>query len=374
MNISQNLATNILYQMKEIINQDLNYINIDGIIIASTDPERVGTFHAASLECIKREKYIIIENDQQYEGSKKGINMPIYFDDSIIGVIGITGEKEEVGKFGEIIRLMTGILIKEAWIKDQDIRKREIIKAFIERVILEYEHDFFPMSDFLFPYVVIVGKFDRNNIFLIEDNIYNTLKTHLYHNKHHFFTVSRNEIIILYNYYKNENIREVISSLKEELLEKTKLNFKFGVGTAALEYEDLKISYKKAKEILKFSDTFSISESIFEYDKIDLELLFMNLGKFQTETFKEKVLKNFSKKELDEFSNILMFYEKFNGSITKTSEKLFMHKNTLQYKLSKIKRLSGYDPRVLRDFTVLSLAFKLRSIDSENIDYIDFSQ
>ena len=60
MNISKNLATNILQQLKNIINQDLNYINEDGTIIASTDPKRVGTFHAASVECIKREKTIII--------------------------------------------------------------------------------------------------------------------------------------------------------------------------------------------------------------------------------------------------------------------------------------------------------------------------
>ena len=60
MNISQNLATNILYHMKDIINQDLNYINVDGIIIASTDPKRVGTFHAASLECVKKRKNIIL--------------------------------------------------------------------------------------------------------------------------------------------------------------------------------------------------------------------------------------------------------------------------------------------------------------------------
>ena len=117
MNISQNLATNILYHMKDIINQDLNYINVDGIIIASTDPKRVGTFHAPSLECVKKRKNIIIENDSQYEGSRNGINMPIYFDDSIIGVIGITGNKNEVEKFGEIIKLMTEVLIKEAWIK-----------------------------------------------------------------------------------------------------------------------------------------------------------------------------------------------------------------------------------------------------------------
>ena len=74
MNISQNLATNILYHMKDIINQDLNYIDINGTIIASTDPKRVGTFHAASLECVKKGKYVIIENDIQYEGSRKGLS------------------------------------------------------------------------------------------------------------------------------------------------------------------------------------------------------------------------------------------------------------------------------------------------------------
>lgn len=374
MDISQNLATNILYQMKDIINQDLNYINIDGTIIASTDPKRVGTFHAASLECIRKGKQVTIEYDNQYIGSKKGINMPIYFDESIIGVIGITGDKEEVSKFGEIIRLMTSILLKEAWIKDQNIRKREIIKAFIERIILKYEHDFFPMSDFLFPYVVIVGNFENNNIFLIDDNIYNILKNNLSHNRHNFFTVSRNEIIILYNYKKNEKISTSIELLQKDLLEKTKLNFKFGIGTRSFDYEDLKISYKNAKEVLKMSSIFSVSRSVFSHDEMDLELLFMNLTKSSMSSFKEKVFKNLSQKNLEEFSTILSIYEEYNGSITKTAEKLFMHKNTLQYKLGKIKKLSGYDPRVLRDFTILSLAFKLRNIDLETIDYIDFSQ
>ena len=359
--------------MKDIINQDLNYINVDGIIIASTDPKRVGTFHAASLECVKKRKNIIIENDSQYEGSRNGINMPIYFDDSIIGVIGITGNKNEVEKFGEIIKLMTEVLIKEAWIKDQDIRKKEIIKAFIERVTLEYEHDLFPMADFSFPYVVIVGKYDINDVFLTDDDIYNILKDHFSDNKHHFFTISRNEIIILYNYYKNEKISSSIELLKNDILKKTKLNFKFGIGTNSSDYKDLKLSYRNAKEILKISDVFSTSESVFEYEKMDLELLFMNLKNSNIETFKKKCLKNFSLKEIKEFSVILSVYEKFNGSITKTSEELFMHKNTLQYKLAKIKKISGYDPRNLRDFTVLSLAFKLWTIVSENTDYINFS-
>lgn len=363
MEISTSLATNILLKMKEIINQDLNYINTKGIIIASTNPERVGNFHEASLVCIREGKEIIIENDSQYTGSKKGINMPIYFDENIAGVIGITGEKKEVEKYGEIIRLMTGILIKEAWIKDQDFRKKEITKAFIERIILEYDHDIYPMTNFTFPYICVVGIVDKNNFTFLDDKISDVLRDYFAYDNRHFFTISRNEIIILYHYFKDENIFSSIENLQKLIFKKFNILIKFAIGNTSSNYDELKLSYKNAKEILKISTVFSTKKSIFDYNEMDLELLFINLKKNAIENFKDKILKNISAKDFEEFSNILAVYEEENGSVIHTAERLFMHKNTLQYKLNKIKRLSGYDPRNLKDFTILSLVMKLKNLE-----------
>ena len=363
MDISTSLAADILLKMKEIINQDLNYININGVIIASTDPKRVGDFHEASLLCIKKAKEVIIENDEQYVGSRKGINMPIYFDDNIIGVIGITGEKSEVEKYGEIIRMMTGILIKEAWIKDQNIRKKEIIKAFIERIILDYDHDIYPMKNFIFPYTAIVGTVDKDSFLFLDDKITDTLRDFFVYDKRHFFTISRNEIIILYHFYKDEDIVSSIEKLQSLILKKFNILIKFGIGSKAINSQELKISYTNAKEILKTSSIFSSKKSIFDYNMMDLELLFMNLNKNAIEKFNNKILENISEKDFEEFSNILSIYEEENGSIIHTADRLFMHKNTLQYKLNKLKRLSNYDPRNLKDFTILSLAFKLKSLE-----------
>ena len=301
MDISTSLATDILLKMKEIINQDLNYININGVIIASTDPKRVGDFHEASLLCIKKAKEVIIENDEQYVGSRKGINMPIYFDDNIIGVIGITGEKSEVEKYGEIIRMMTGILIKEAWIKDQDIRKKEIIKAFIERIILDYEHDIYPMKNFIFPYTAIVGTVNKNNFLFLDDKITDTLRDFFAYDKRHFFTISRNEIIILYHFYKDEDIVSSIKKLQSLILKKFNLLIKFGIGNKAINPQELKTSYINAKEILKTSSIFSNKKSIFDYDMMDLELLFMNLNKNAIEKFKNKILENISDKDFRKY-------------------------------------------------------------------------
>ncbi|MDC7955691.1 helix-turn-helix domain-containing protein, partial [Fusobacterium simiae] len=165
------------------------------------------------------------------------------------------------------------------------------------------------------------------------------------------------------HYYKDENIFSSIEKLQNLILRKFNLLIKFGIGNNSVNYQELKASYKNAKEILKISTIFSTKKSIFDYNKMDLELLFLNLKKNAIENFKNKVLENISEKDFEEFSNILSVYEEENGSVIHAAEKLFMHKNTLQYKLNKIKRLSGYDPRNLKDFTILSLAFKLKNLE-----------
>ncbi|MGF6906689.1 CdaR family transcriptional regulator [Fusobacterium sp. PH5-44] len=359
MDISMELALNILNKMKEIIKQDLNFINKNGIIVASTDPERIGNYHEAALKCIQTKSPLIINNNDEFKGSKKGINMPIYFKNTIIGVIGITGDKNEVEKFGKIIKMMTEILVKEAWLKDLDIRTKELNRAFIERIVLGYDYDLFPTSNILFPYSVVVGKLANNTPFIVNEKIYDILKNVLSFDQNSIFTISRNEIIILYHFEKKEDVYKNIGILKDKLFRKLKLNFSFGIGSVAEEYSTLKASYNSAKEILNFILKFSSKRQIIQYDDIGIEFLFLNLDKNDISNFKNKILVNFTPEEIKEFSKILLVYEENDGSISKVSEELFMHKNTLQYKLNKIKQLSGYDPRLLKDFVILSLAFRL---------------
>ena len=58
----------------------------------------------------------------------------------------------------------------------------------------------------------------------------------------------------------------------------------------------------------------------------------------------------------------LKSYIENNGSISKVSEELFVHKNTLQYRLTKMKTLTGYDPRVLREAVPLVVAVLLEEL------------
>ena len=138
MEISKELAQSIVVEMKKIIDKDLNFIDSNGIIIASTDETRIGTYHAGGKQVILRKDIIKINRDEEYIGSRKGINLPLNFNGELIGVIGISGETNEVEKYGQIIKRMSEILIKEAWILK---RNEEEIEKVISDVLKDLELD-----------------------------------------------------------------------------------------------------------------------------------------------------------------------------------------------------------------------------------------
>ncbi len=359
MNIPTDLALKIVKDMKDIINQDLNFINTDGYIIASTDRERIGQIHEASLKCISTNNDVVINSDTEYAGSKKGINIPVHLNNEIVGVIGITGDRKDVERFGKIIKSMTEILVKEAWLKELFIKKREQNRNMIETILFgNHENiEFYPSLDF--PYTVIVGNI--NSVFEDNNDLYKILETFLARNKKNIFSVTSNQIIIFFNSDNKKYIKEFISAIQKNLSESLKFNFKFGIGKSVNSLKDFTISYSEAKNALKYIVNFDTEKTHALYSELDLGILLSNIKQNKINEFTNKVIGNLQEDEINFFYEIFKSYKNNNGSIKEASAELFMHKNTLQYQLNKIEKLTGYNPRSLKDFSILDLAFTLKN-------------
>ena len=142
-----NLAEKIVSEVKKLIDENIIFVDTDGTIIASTDIARVGTYHqGAQIAAERKEKIIITEEDQtKLIGVKAGINLPVFFRNDVIGVIGITGKPEKVSPYGEIIRKMIELLISESYFSNQlEIQSRSL-ETFVFGWIQNREWD----SDFL---------------------------------------------------------------------------------------------------------------------------------------------------------------------------------------------------------------------------------
>ena len=87
----------------------INIMNPDGIIIASTQPERIGTFHKGARDAAVSGKPVSIRPDQiqEYSGAREGYNMPLRVGGNIIGVVGIYGEPSEIRYLAHLVEVYT---------------------------------------------------------------------------------------------------------------------------------------------------------------------------------------------------------------------------------------------------------------------------
>ena len=106
-------AQHIVDEMKASIHWDINIMDGEGAILASTNPTRQGKLHQGALRIIREGlPELTIWEDDPEAGVQRGINLPIVLDGQLAGVIGVTGDPAEVSVFGDIIKRMTEIMVE----------------------------------------------------------------------------------------------------------------------------------------------------------------------------------------------------------------------------------------------------------------------
>lgn len=94
-----NLAQDFVEATSPLVGgRTINIMDRQGTIIASTEKERIGTFHQGAAEVIATGRPVLIETKDlpRYSGAREGYNMPIFLKDELIGVVGIFGCEEQM--------------------------------------------------------------------------------------------------------------------------------------------------------------------------------------------------------------------------------------------------------------------------------------
>ncbi len=121
-----------------------------------------------------------------------------------------------------------------------------------------------------------------------------------------------------------------------------------GIGNPVDNIKDLAKSFKEAQASLEVGKVFDTDKTIVSYSNLGIARLIYQLPTTLCETFLREIFKRGSIQSLDQETlfTIQKFFEN-NLNVSETSRKLFVHRNTLVYRLEKIKRITGLD---LREF------------------------
>ncbi|WMJ22824.1 sugar diacid recognition domain-containing protein [Paludicola sp. MB14-C6] len=360
MDLSKRNAQQIVTEISSIIGESVNMMNADGIIIASTDSSRIGTFHEAAKKVVDEQlNELVIHGDDDYVGTKSGTNLPVVLNNEIIGVVGVTGPYQQVVKYGQIIKKMTEILLLERSYREQKELNENIRNRFVEEWICidlkNVNHSMATRGLSLGIDITIQRRIMvMSPITIDERDIASTQKNFDYackiinrilsEDKNNIMLKTATNIVCAVSNCNDKAIYQLATRIKNEVEQKNNIVLGIGIDTQISSYAFIHSSYLKAMKALQACLRTQEKEIRF-YDNINMELFASEIPEMVKEEYIRKIFKGYSLKEIAQWVILLETFYKEEGSITATSEKLFIHKNTLQYKLKSLKEKTGYDPR-----------------------------
>ena len=155
----------------------------------------------------------------------------------------------------------------------------------------------------------------------------------------------------------NRMAKGIEDQLKAELFVRTTI----GIGTIAEHLRELADSYKEAQVAIEVGKVFETEKTIINYENLGIGRLIYQLPTTLCEIFLSEVFKKNSIDSLDQETlfTINMFFEN-SLNVSETSRKLFVHRNTLVYRLEKIKKLTGLDLREFDDAIIFKVALMVK--------------
>ena len=187
--------------------------------------------------------------------------------------------------------------------------------------------------------------------------------------------VDEKNIIIVKEVKDGETYKEleqtayvVLDTLNAEAMSKVHIAY----GTIVNSIKEVSRSYKEAKMALDVGKIFYSDRNVVAYSNLGIGRLIYQLPLPLCKMFIKEIFSNKSPDEFDEetLSTINKFFEN-SLNVSETSRQLFIHRNTLVYRLDKIQKMTGLDLRVFEDAITFKIALMVVKYMKymETVDY-----
>jgi carbohydrate diacid regulator len=181
--------------------------------------------------------------------------------------------------------------------------------------------------------------------------------------KDHVLAMDEETIVLLSEIGRDESsrINETAMTILDNLNAESMTKVHIGIGMYADTLRDAAKSYREASLALTVGNIFESDSYVMRYDRLGLGRLIYQLPTTLCNMFLDEVFPKGSYESLDNETllTISKFFENnLNGS--ETSRQLFVHRNTLVYRLDKVQKITGLDLRNFDDAVLFKLASMVR--------------
>ncbi len=357
--MSNRLFQGIIHQMKDTTDKVIGVIDETSTVIACSDLSRVGVSANVAFEELAHTQEIFVKDGIMYKTFGNSMHSEYAFF--------IEDESEEAKKIANIIAIsLTNV--KQYYDEKYDRNN------FIKNVVLD---NVLPGDIFIKARELHFNSDVMRVCLLIRVLSSNEVSTfdvvqNLFPDKQKDFVFSINETdIVLVKETKlgietkdlEKLARSIVDTLSSEFYTKAIV----GIGSAVGSLKELARSFKESQISLEVGKVFDTDKVIVSYDSLGIARLIYQLPTTLCDTFLREVFKRGSIESLDQETlfTIQKFFEN-NLNVSETSRKLFVHRNTLVYRLEKIKKITGLDLREFDHAIIFKIALMVKKYLTAN--------
>ena len=350
--MSNRIFQGLVHQMRDAVGRTLGVIDETGTIIACSELSKIGEVISTAADVFsdnelhyingQTEYAVFVEGTDELAGRFAAVccvsleNLKQYYE-----------EKFDRGNFIKNV-ILDNILPGDIYLKSRELRFNSEATRVVLLIRITDHNDaaVFDAVQNLFP--------DKTKDFVI--NI----------NEHDIAIVKE-----VKNNIEPKDLEKLARSISDSLSTELYTHVLVGIGTTIEGIKDLARSFKEAQIALEVGKVFDTEKTIVSYDNLGIARLIYQLPTTLCDMFLREVFKRGSIESLDHETlfTIQRFFEN-NLNVSETSRKLFVHRNTLVYRLEKIKKLTGLDLREFDDAIVFKVALMVKKyLDAKPVKY-----
>ncbi|WP_268796859.1 sugar diacid recognition domain-containing protein [Pseudomonas huanghezhanensis] len=336
------LAQNIVDRAMAILPCNVNVMDYLGIIIGSGEAERLYTRHEGAQLVLANRRVVEIDSHtaRQLAGVKPGVNLPLMLDHTLVGVLGITGEPEEVRVYAELVKMTAEMLMEhrrqqadEQWRqqRSEDLLARLLLGDSQQSLIDEAEH--LGLQPQLPRQAVLI---ETAGDAVVTGDIANWLMSRYAHS----WCVTCEPTLL---YWCREAGKERDDAL---LLEQLALQgwavIRMGTVAQATDLAELRHACAAARDLLEYARHVKPQQQLLRLESHRLPVLFWRYRHdWLAARVGEPVQRIDGQAQLLE---TLRCWLDYSGESQACADALGIHRNSLRYRLEKIAEISGCDP------------------------------
>ena len=351
--MSNRLFQGVIHQMHNAVDRVIGVIDDAGIVIACSELSKIGELRIRAKEEMLYTTETLVVDGYTYQPIGSGAKIEF--------MVFVEGEDKLADKYASILAISLSN-IKSFY--DEKCDKSSFIKNIIMDNILP--SDIYAKSKELHfdgndhRVVFLVRFYSRTEIMPFE------ILQNMFPDKSRDYVIATGDqdIVVVKGIADDVDLVEtekIAQSISDTLSSEFYCRVGIGIGTIVDNIKDLARSYKEAQIAIEVGKVFETEKEIVSYENLGIGRLIYQLPTTLCEIFLTEVFKHGSIETLDKetLQTIQVFFEN-NLNVSETSRKLFVHRNTLVYRLDKIKKITGLDLRQFDHAITFKVALMVR--------------